>query len=31
VTSLPNRPNAALIVIDMQRGVVPDAFEETDL
>ena len=27
MTSLPNRPNTALIVIDMQRGVVADAFE----
>jgi nicotinamidase-related amidase len=27
VTSLPNRPNTALVVIDMQRGVVADAFE----
>ena len=25
MTSLPNRPNTALIVIDMQRGVVADA------
>ncbi len=27
MTSLPNRPNTALVVIDMQRGVVGDAFE----
>jgi len=27
MTSLVNRPNAALLVIDMQRGVVGDAFE----
>jgi nicotinamidase-related amidase len=27
MTSLGNRPNTALIVIDMQRGVVADAFE----
>jgi nicotinamidase-related amidase len=27
MTSLQNRPNTALLVIDMQRGVVADAFE----
>ncbi len=27
MTSLQNRPNTALVVIDMQRGVVSDAFE----
>jgi nicotinamidase-related amidase len=27
VTSLQNRPNTALVVIDMQRGVVAEAFE----
>jgi nicotinamidase-related amidase len=27
VSSLENRPNVALVVIDMQRGVVADAFE----
>jgi nicotinamidase-related amidase len=27
VTSLPDRPNTALLVIDMQRGVVADAHE----
>lgn len=27
MTSLPDRPNTALVVIDMQRGVVADAFE----
>jgi nicotinamidase-related amidase len=27
MTSLQNRPNTALVVIDMQRGVVADAFE----
>ncbi len=27
MTSLPDRPNTALVVIDMQRGVVAEAFE----
>ncbi len=27
MSSLPNRPNAALVVIDMQRGVVAEAFD----
>ena len=31
MTSIPNRPNAALIVIDMQRGVVADAHTTEDM